>query len=191
MKCADVMSKNLEWLTEKDTVLRAATVMVEAGVGFLPICGEGRRVVGVVTDRDLATRAIAQRVAPETTSATLVMSAPPVTCLASTDVREAEELMVRERKARLVITDDAGGLIGVLSLADLIEHAPKRASIATVRAVLWREALGPRAGAPKGQPLLKDDPIAQNQPTPADDAEARPTVFTGGHRDVDTREFPG
>ncbi|HVV50248.1 MAG TPA: CBS domain-containing protein, partial [Polyangia bacterium] len=140
------MSKNLEWLTEKDTVLRAATVMAEAGVGFLPICDERRRIIGVVTDRDLATRALAQEVRPETTSAAMVMSAPAVTCLASSDVREAEELMARERKARLVVTDAAGHLIGILSLADLIEHAPKRASIETVRAVMWREALGPRAG---------------------------------------------
>ncbi len=124
MKCADVMSKNLEWLTEKDTVLRAATVMAEAGVGFLPICDERRRIIGVVTDRDLATRALAQEVRPETTSAAMVMSAPAVTCLASSDVREAEELMARERKARLVVTDAAGHLIGILSLADLIEHAP-------------------------------------------------------------------
>ena len=38
MKCTDIMSRNLEWLTETDTVLKAATVMAEAGVGFLPIC---------------------------------------------------------------------------------------------------------------------------------------------------------
>ncbi len=56
---------------------------------------------------------------------------------------------------------------------------------------MWREALGPRAGAPRGQPLLKDDPIAQNQPAPSADAKARPTVFTGGRRDTDTKEFPG
>jgi len=191
MKCGDVMSRNLEWLAEKDSVAKAAAVMAESGVGFLPICDARQRVIGVVTDRDLATRALAQKVQPETTSAAMFMSAPPVTCLPSTDVRDAEELMVKERKARLVVTDAAGHLVGVLSLADLIEHAPTRDTLATVRAVLWREALGPRAGAPKGQPLLKDDPIAQNQPASSDGAVARPTVFTGGHREVDTKEFPG
>ena len=86
MKCADVMNKNLEWLTEKDTVLQAATVMAEAGVGFLPICDARQRVVGVVTDRDLTTRALAKRIAPETTSAALVMSSPAVTCLETADI---------------------------------------------------------------------------------------------------------
>ena len=130
MKCADVMNKNLEWLTEKDTILQAATVMAEAGIGFLPICDARQRVVGVVTDRDLTTRALAKRIAPETTSATLIMSSPAVTCLETADVTEAEDLMAVERKSRIVITDAEGKLTGVVSLADLVEQ------VAAARA--WR-----------------------------------------------------
>jgi len=190
MKCAEIMSKNLEWLTEKDTVLKAAAIMAETGVGFLPICDARRRVVGVVTDRDLTTRALAKKVAADTTSATLVMSAPPITCLETTDVRAAESLMAEERKARLVVTDAEGRFVGVLSLSDLVEHASGKESLKTVRAVLWREALGPRGGAAKGEPLLKDDPIAQNQPPPPDGSTEPSTVFTGGRRDTGTKEFP-
>ena len=191
MKCADVMNKNLEWLTEKDTVLKAATVMADAGVGFLPICDARQRVVGVVTDRDLTTRALAKRIAPETTSAALLMSSPAVTCLETADVGEAEDLMARERKSRIVITDAEGKLTGVISLADLIEQVRGRKSLETVRAVLWREALGPRAGAPKGQPLLKDDPIARKQPKPDDEIKLTSTVVVGGHHGIGTKEFPG
>jgi len=191
MKCSEIINRNLEWLTEKDTVLKAATVMAEAGVGFLPICDAHRRVIGVVTDRDLTTRALAKKVVPETTSAALVMSSPAITCLETTDVRDAEQLMVEERKARLVVTDADGKLTGILSIADLVEKAPGRKSSETLRAILWREAVGPRGGAAKGAPLLKDDPIARNQPMPSDDAQARPTVFAGGHRETDTKEFPG
>ena len=150
MKCTDIMNKNLEWLTEKDTIFKAATVMADAGIGFLPICDAHMHVVGVVTDRDLTTRALAKRLAPETTSAAMVMSSQVVTCLEGADVREAEDLMAEERKSRLVITDAGGKLTGVLSLADLVEHVRGRKSLETVRAVLWREALGPRAGAPRG-----------------------------------------
>ena len=191
MKCADIMNTNLEWLTETDSVLKAATVMAEAGVGFLPICDSGKRVIGVVTDRDLTTRVLAKKVAPATTSAALVMSSPAVTCLETMNVRDAEQLMVEERKARLVVTDADGKLAGVLSLADLVEKAPGRRSTETLRSILWREAIGPRGGAAKGAPLLKDDPIARNQPIPSDDATVRPTVFSGGHRDTATKEFPG
>jgi CBS domain-containing protein len=191
MKCSEIMSKNLEWLTEHDSVQKAASVMAEAGIGFLPICDAQNRVVGVVTDRDLTTRALAKKVAPETTSAALVMTSPAITCLETLDVKDAEELMATERKARLVITDAEGKLAGVLSLADLVEHAPGRQSLKTVRAVLWREALGPRGGASREEPLLQNDPLARALPTPSDDVTVRPTVFTGGHRAVDTKEFPG
>ena len=191
MKCADIMSRNLEWLTETDTVLKAATVMAETGIGFLPICDARRRVIGVVTDRDLATRVLTKKVAAETTSAALFMSSPAITCLETTDIRDAEQLMAEERKARLVITAADGSLVGVLSLADLIEHAPGRKSLETIQAVLWREALGPRGGARKGQPLLKDDPIARSQPIPPDEAKVHPSIITGSHLNTDTKEFPG
>jgi CBS domain-containing protein len=191
MKCTDVMNKNLEWLTEKDTILQAATVMAEAGVGFLPICDAHQRVVGVVTDRDLATRALARCIAPETTSAALIMSSPAITCLETADVGDAEDLMAAERKSRIVITNAEGKLTGVISLADLVEQVRGRKSLETVRAVLWREALGPRAGAPKGQALLKDDPIARQQPKPDDEIKLGSTVVVGGHHGVDTKEFPG
>lgn len=191
MKCADIMNTNLEWLNEKDTVLTAASVMADTGVGFLPICDSRQRVIGVVTDRDLVTRALAGKVVPATTSAALVMTAPAVTCLATADVREAERLMVREQKTRLVITEADGRLAGVLSLVDLIEQAPAKEGLQTARAVLGRDALGPRGGAAKGEPLLKDDPFAGRQALSSGDGLDESSVFTGGHRNTGTKTFPG
>src|SRR5215468_2862834 len=189
MKCADIMSKNLEWLNEKDTVQQAAALMADAGIGFLPICDKWKKVVGVITDRDLTTRALAKKVEADKTSAAVIMSSPAITILETADVREAEQLMAEERKSRLVITDAEGKLQGVLSLADLIEHAPGRQTLKTARAVLWREALGPRGGASRADKLLKDDPEIKKLPHESDDVKLRDTVFTGGHRGVDTKEF--
>jgi len=192
MKCADIMNTNLELLSEKDTIQRAAEIMAHAGVGFLPICDGHRRVIGVVTDRDLTVRALAKKVAPGSTTAAMVMTAPAITCLASADVRQAEELMASERKSRLVITDAEGRLVGVLSLVDLIEKAPSREALHTVRTVLWRDALGPRGGARPGTTLLADDPAARALPPPSDDVKPHDTVFTGAHRlPKDVKEFPG
>jgi hypothetical protein len=185
------MSRNLEWLSEGDSVKRAAKLMADAGIGFLPICDAQRRVIGVVTDRDLTVRALAKGVEPATTSAALVMTAPAVTCLETSDVREASQLMAAERKARLVVVDADGRLVGVLSLADLVERAPGRTGLDTVRAVLWRDALGPRGGAAREEPLLQHDPAARARQAPSDDITLRPTVFTGAHRDSDPTEFPG
>ena len=189
MKCADIMSKNLECLSDKDTIQKAATLMAEAGIGFLPICdAETRSSCGHRSGSDDARAREEDRA--EKTSAAMVMTAPAITFSKLADVREAEALMAEERKSRLVITNAKGQVVGVLSLADLIEHAPGRESLNTVRAVLWREALGPRAGG-EGRSVAEDDPGRGSSAKPSDDVEVKPTVFTGGHRDVDTKEFPG
>ena len=136
MKCSDIMNKNVEWLTEKDSVRKAATVMAETGVGFLPICDAEQRVIGVVTDRDLTTRVLAKKLDADTTAAALVMSSPALTFLETAQVSEAEALMASERKARLVIIDAEEKLTGVLDLADIVESAPGRQSLQTVRAII-------------------------------------------------------
>jgi CBS-domain-containing membrane protein len=183
------MSKRLETLSETDTIAKAARLMAEVGIGFLPICDAEDRVLGVVTDRDLVTRAVAAGLNVETTTAAAIMSKPPVTCLADADLRLAEELMSSERKARVVLTDERGGLVGVVSIADIVEHAPKREALQTIQSVLWREALGPRAGAPAWQPLLADLPRPAEMPE-ADRPHPSGNVFTGGNHAPGLKEFP-
>lgn len=190
MKCKDIMSTNLEWLAEKDTVQSAANRMAVTGVGFLPICDGERRVIGVVTDRDLVTRGIAKALIPGTTSAAMIMSAPALTCLETADLREAEKLMASAQKSRLVITDADSRLVGVLSISDLMEHAPTTRAVQTTRAVLWREALGPRGGSLAGEPLLQNDPAVRNLPAPSDDIEVHASPFKGGAHLTGTKEFP-
>jgi CBS domain-containing protein len=190
MKCKDIMNTNLEWLEEKDTIDAAACKMAETGLGFLPICDARMRPIGVVTDRDLTVRALAGRLDAKTTTAAMVMSSPVLTCLASNDLKDAEELMAQQQKARIAVTDAEGALVGVISLADLVERTSPNQAWRTVTAVLWREALGARGGAPSWQPLLKDDQVAREQPLPPDDARARPTVFVGGEHSTPTKEFP-
>jgi CBS domain-containing protein len=193
MKCEEIMNTNLEILTEQATVQTAAEVMADTGVGILPICDTNRHVIGVITDRDLTTRVLAKKVDAVTTSATLVMSSPAVTCLATADIAEAEDLMARERKARLMMVDVDGKFVGILTLAALIEHAPSRKALQTAREVFSPEAVGPRGGAAPGAPLLKDDPEALatapvGDPEPTD----RNSVAMGGHWHLrDTTEFPG
>src|SRR4029077_10104474 len=97
----------------------------------------------------------------------------------------------KERKSRMVITDEGGHPVGVLSLVDVVEKAPGHLALETVRAVLWRDALGPRGGAGRDEALLKDDPAARALPPPPEEIKVRETVFTGGHRSLkDLKEFP-
>jgi len=189
MHCNDIMNSNVEWLTEKSTIAGAARTMAETGLGFLPVCDSRMRVIGVITDRDVTVRAVAKRLDLEGTTAAMVMTSPAITCLASADLGEAERLMAEGRKSRIAVVDVEGALVGVISLSDLVEHAPRGMAWKTLRAVLWREALGARGGAPAWQPLLKDDPVARTQQV-GDEPHPGATVFTGGTHTVGTKEFP-
>jgi CBS domain-containing protein len=192
MQCKDVMSPNVEWLPETATVQRAATVMAEHGVGFLPICDLDRRPIGVVTDRDLITRAIAKKLPAESTPVTQIMSKPAITCWTDAEIRVAEDLMAEEQKARLVITEKDGRLAGILRLANLLDHTPPAQILRTVKVVLSRDALGPRGGAARGTPLLKDDPIAQAEAAKGpQETPVQESVMSGGHWAGGTKEFPG
>jgi hypothetical protein len=101
--------------------------------------------------------------------------------------------MARQRKARLIITDAEGRLSGVLSLVDVVEKANGREALRTIRAVLARDALGPRGGAAPGEPLLKEDPEACALPAPSDDIKLQETIMVGARRTTppDLKEFPG
>jgi CBS domain-containing protein len=189
MKCIDLIGTKPELLSETDTVAHAARVMAEASVGFMPICDAGRKVLGVVTDRDIVVRALAKGLDPARTSASAIMTAPAITCLAEADLQLAEDLMTEEGKARVVLIHADGTLAGIIGIGDVIANAPRAEAVHTLKAVLWQEARGPRAGAAAGQPLLKDLPVVPRPPE-ADLPHTSASVFTGGHHDTGTKEFP-
>ena len=189
MHCREIMSTNLEWVSDQATIQQVAAKMSDSGVGFLPICDHEGRPIGVVTDRDLTTRALARSLPTETTRITQIMSTPVITCLADAELPVAEDLMARERKQRLICTDLNGRLVGTLSLVDLVQHAPENEAIETARAVMSREALGPRGGAALGTPLLKDDPLAHDAQIETE-AKVHDTAVTGGHWRGSMKEFP-
>ncbi len=189
MRCIELTGTKPEMLSETDTIAHAARLMADGSVGFLPVCDAARKVIGVVTDRDIVVRGLARGLDPGTTRAVKIMSTPAITCLAEADLQMAEDSMIEEGKARVVLTNADGTLAGIVSIGDVIANAPGRHALHTLKAVLWPEALGPNAGAAAGQPLLKDLPVVA-RPQEADLPHTTETVFSGGHRDVGTKEFP-
>jgi len=188
MRCREIATENVESLPENASVADAAKLMAVTGLGFLPVCDTQRRVLGVVTDRDLVVQSMARGLDPGLTPITCVMSRPPVNCFVDGDLGMAERIMAEEQKSRLVLVDQNGAFAGVLSIADIAERAPKREALRTLQAVLWREALGPRGGAPRDQ-----EPFLTPEPEPTGDrahAHAHDTVFTGGRHGGGYTEFP-
>src|SRR5580698_8342443 len=137
MRCIDVTGTKPEMLSEKDTIAHAATVMANSSVGFLPVCDADRKVLGVVTDRDIVVRGMAKGFDPATTPAATIMSAPAITCLAEADLQMAEDLMIEAGKARVVLINADGTLAGIVSIGDVIANAPGRHALHTLKAVLW------------------------------------------------------
>jgi CBS-domain-containing membrane protein len=119
------MTSDVESCSASNTLSEAAAVMWRRDCGVVPVVDEERRVVGVVTDRDIC-MALATRgqLATEVTVGD-VMTASPRTCTTVDDVREALDLMKSAQLRRLPVVDGAGRLAGVLSINDIILHSDR------------------------------------------------------------------
>lgn len=118
MLCEDVMENEVDVLSRRDTVERAAALMRESDIGFLPVCDEERRPIGVVTDRDIVLRVIAER-RPPSTPVEQVMTRHVVTCSPFDEIAEAHRLMSDNQVSRVVCVNGGGHVVGIISLADL------------------------------------------------------------------------
>lgn len=121
------------------SVRDAAEKMRTERVGFLPVVSADNRLLGVVTDRDIALRLVAvDRVASET-PVSAIMSEGVATCRPDDALEVAEELMMQRQVARIVVTDDLQGFVGVITLADIAHvEEPMRLS-RLVRQLFVRE----------------------------------------------------
>ena len=118
MQLKDLMTPNVE-VVRPDTPLReAADRMRDLNVGVMPVC-QGERLVGILTDRDIAVRAVAAGDDPNTTRVADVMSGDVAFCYEDQPVEEATEMMERLQIRRLPILDRDDSLVGIISLGDL------------------------------------------------------------------------
>jgi CBS domain-containing protein len=114
-----------------DTLTDAARAMLEQDCGCIPIV-EGNRVVGVVTDRDIAVRAVAAG-RDGTTPLGEIMSHPVATISVEATVDECRKLMEDNQVRRIVVLDNQGELAGMVSLADVALCEPPDKTGAVVR----------------------------------------------------------
>ena len=121
MQIKEIMTRN-PVVTRPDATLReAAQTMRELDSGALPI-GEDDHLLGILTDRDIAVRAVAEGKDPSSTAVREVMSSEVVYCLEDEDEREAAAKMEQHQLRRLVVLDRDQRLVGIVSLGDLAVH---------------------------------------------------------------------
>lgn len=121
MTCQDVMTENPECCVPDDTAATVAGIMKTKDVGSVPVCesSRSRRLVGIVTDRDLALHVVAEERDPSSTLVRDVMTRDPITCRPEDDLLQAIEGMQRRQVRRIPIVDREGMLVGIIAQADI------------------------------------------------------------------------
>jgi len=135
MKVSDVMTRNVEFVQPNDSLQVAAQKMRDRDIGFLPL-KEGDELVGVVTDRDIAVRAIASGINPKSILGREIATSPVVYCFEDQDVEEAARLMRENQIRRLVVLDRKNNQpAGVVSLGDLSRNVKEKTAEKTLESI--------------------------------------------------------
>jgi len=119
MLVKDVMTKGAECVKPSSSLQEAAQKMKDLDVGPLPVCGDNDRLVGLITDRDITVRAVAEGCDITTTTVKEVMTPDILYCFENQDVQEAASQMKDNQVRRLVVLNEDKRLVGIVSLGDL------------------------------------------------------------------------
>jgi CBS domain-containing protein len=123
-KVSDLMTRDVELARPDDSIEEAARKMAQIDAGVLPV-GEGDKLVGMLTDRDLAVRAVAQGRNPAQTKVREVTTQDVKYCFADEDVNHIADNMAEQQIRRLPVVDRDKRLVGIVSLGDLAtQHQP-------------------------------------------------------------------
>ena len=117
----EIMTGDAKCVGENDTIIDAAKQLAELGVGAMPICGEDDRLKGMLTDRDIVVKVLAQGKDPNSTKAGELGEGKPVTIGADDSVDEALRTMSSHQVRRLPVID-GHELIGIVSQADVARN---------------------------------------------------------------------
>jgi CBS domain-containing protein len=146
-KIADVMKQRPRAVTAQTTVREAARLMEEEDVGSLPVVDEGTRLIGIVTDRDVAVRVVARGLDSDTTTVGDVASRDIVALTPDHALDDALQLMAEEQVRRVPIIVRDNQLVGMLAQAD-VAHAAKEKTTGEVVEAISRAPGGPRVAGP-------------------------------------------
>ncbi len=130
----DIMTQGPECIGEHDTLLQAARKMRDLDVGVLPICGDDERLKGVVTDRDIVIRCLAEGRDPGAVTAGSLADGKPVSVGADDPLEDVLDTMAQYQVRRLPVIDGRR-LVGIISESDIAQNAPAQGVAETIDAV--------------------------------------------------------
>ena len=137
MKVQDIMTGEPRTLTPDSTAQEAAQLMKEMDTGVIPVVesSTSKKLVGVVTDRDIAVRLVAAGKSATSRVSDVMSSGRLATCSPTDDVDRVMETMSREQVRRIPIVDERGALVGIVAQADIVRKADGKKAERTVEKI--------------------------------------------------------
>ena len=147
-KCRDVMTGDPVCCVPNDTAARVAKLMKTENIGSVPICEDrhGKKLVGIITDRDLALQVVAESRDASSTTLQSLMTRQPFTCRAEDNLQKALDEMEKHQVRRIPVVDNNGQLIGIISQADVANRGEEPEKTAHVVGEISRPSMQGRVG---------------------------------------------
>ncbi len=127
MTCGEIMTRSVVCCLPEDTIEHAATLMKSEDVGPIPVIEShaSRRLIGIVTDRDLVGKGIAEGRDTKSTKVKEIMTDHPIACFEKDDVDDAISLMSDYKVRRIPVVDDGNHILGIIAQADVATRLSK------------------------------------------------------------------
>jgi CBS domain-containing protein len=143
MAIKDIMTKTAEYIPAQTTILEAARKMKEMDCGFLPVSDQQRnKLCGVITDRDICVRAVAEGMDPNDTTVDKVLSNKVLYCFENDNIEAAAASMREQCVYRLIVLDNKKdkNLVGIITLGDLVRSGQSSLASEASAAILSKQA---------------------------------------------------
>ena len=141
--CQDIMTKDPFCCEPKDSAQRTAQLMKERNVGAIPICeSHGTKLLGIVTDRDLAVRVVAEGRDPRSTTVDTVMTRRVFSCRPEDDLDKALKLMEQHQVRRIPVMDQQSRIVGIITQGDIAIRLKDPQTIAEVVTEVSKPSVG-------------------------------------------------
>jgi CBS domain-containing protein len=159
MKTRDLMTPSPVCCTPDDPVQRVAQLMEDNDCGCIPVIADRNdtRVVGVVTDRDIALRGVAKGKGPDTRVRD-VMTRDPFCCSTDADIKDVERVMAERQVRRVVVVDGDGRCAGMIAQADLALAAERKQEVSDLEVARVVERISEPPPSRQSRTTRRDTP---------------------------------
>lgn len=132
MRCSEIMTEDIIHCTKQTTMVGAASLMRNEDVGVLPVLDDDKKLIGLVTDRDIVVRGLAENLNPTNTAIVHIMSEDLITCRPNDEIEVAMQRMREAQIRRIPVVDGGNRLMGMIAQADIALRTERREGLGEV-----------------------------------------------------------